>query len=230
MARDMTTAPATRCLTVWLAVTAAAAACWWLAVPVVDGTLASGRGASFADLLVALCAAALLAATGWLWVVATHTVGGLLLGRVPAAHGGLARRLVLVACGAALAAGMASPATAAGGDSGDLLAGLSLPDRASAPAAIRVPSPVRPDAQTVRAAEPAEEEPQSPVEHVVAPGDSLWSIAQDHHRPGSDIDAEWRRLWQHNRDVIGDDPDLILPGQRLRLPDPHPADAEGDQR
>ncbi|MCD6640855.1 MAG: hypothetical protein LT071_13180, partial [Nocardioides sp.] len=156
MAREMTTAPPMRCLAVWLGVTAVTAGCWWQAVPLVAGTPLTDPGATaFSDLLVALCAGALLPATGWLWVVATHTVGGLLLGHVPTGHAGLARRLVLVACGVALAAGIAAPATAAGGDSRDLLAGLALPDRASAPAALRTPSPARPGALTVGEDRPA---------------------------------------------------------------------------
>lgn len=31
----------------------------------------------------------------------------------------------------------------------------------------------------------------------------------------------WHVIWQANRDVVGDDPDLIHPGQALRLPGPH---------
>ncbi len=52
-------------------------------------------------------------------------------------------------------------------------------------------------------------------------GDSLWSIAARHLGPGAS-DAEIARAWPawfaENRDVVGDDPDLILPGQVLRPP------------
>ena len=56
---------------------------------------------------------------------------------------------------------------------------------------------------------------------VVLRGDSLWSIAA--HRLGpaatpADIEVEWHRWLAANLDVIGDDPDLILPGQRLSPP------------
>ncbi|WP_128981886.1 peptidoglycan DD-metalloendopeptidase family protein [Streptomyces roseicoloratus] len=48
--------------------------------------------------------------------------------------------------------------------------------------------------------------------YTVAPGDSLSKIARDEHVRGG-----WPRLYAANRGVVGDDPDLILPGQRLTL-------------
>ena len=54
--------------------------------------------------------------------------------------------------------------------------------------------------------------------YVVRPGDSLWSIARAHPAPAADVETRWRAIWRHNRDVVGDDPDLIHPGQALRLP------------
>jgi hypothetical protein len=53
--------------------------------------------------------------------------------------------------------------------------------------------------------------------YVVRPGDSLWAIARD-LLPDADaaaIAAAVRRLHTTNRAVIGPDPDLLLPGQRL---------------
>jgi nucleoid-associated protein YgaU len=62
--------------------------------------------------------------------------------------------------------------------------------------------------------------------YEVRPGDSLWCIAattlarRTGERPTSgDIARFWPTIHQENRDVIGDDPDLILPGQRLTLPE-----------
>ncbi len=56
---------------------------------------------------------------------------------------------------------------------------------------------------------------------VVAPGDTLWSIAAAHlpegAAPGA-VAAQWPRWWSANRSVVGDDPDLIRPGQQLRAP------------
>ena len=63
-------------------------------------------------------------------------------------------------------------------------------------------------------------------EHVVVRGDCLWDIAQAWlaaHHPGAAVsDAEVARAvhawWQANTAVLGDDPDLLLPGQVLRPP------------
>jgi hypothetical protein len=47
---------------------------------------------------------------------------------------------------------------------------------------------------------------------VVKPGDTLSEIAEAHH-----VDGGWRALYERNERVVGDDPGLILPGQRLAL-------------
>ncbi|MFD8691997.1 transglycosylase family protein [Streptomyces sp. NPDC059651] len=48
--------------------------------------------------------------------------------------------------------------------------------------------------------------------YTVATGDSLSGIAADRRLEGG-----WQRLYSANRQVVGDDPDLIFPGQRLSL-------------
>ncbi|NML50798.1 peptidoglycan DD-metalloendopeptidase family protein [Streptomyces sp. R302] len=48
--------------------------------------------------------------------------------------------------------------------------------------------------------------------YTVTPGDSLSAIARDERVRGG-----WQRLYEINRKVVGEDPDLILPGQRLTL-------------
>ncbi|MGW8377368.1 transglycosylase family protein [Streptomyces sp. ODS28] len=48
--------------------------------------------------------------------------------------------------------------------------------------------------------------------YEVVGGDSLSGIAE-----ARDVDGGWRGLYARNRAVIGGDPDLIVPGQRLRL-------------
>ncbi len=66
--------------------------------------------------------------------------------------------------------------------------------------------------------------PGTPAEVVVLRGDSLWTIVARHLGPTATIEqiaAEWPRWWSANADVIGPDPDLLLPGQRL-LPPPGP--------
>ena len=56
---------------------------------------------------------------------------------------------------------------------------------------------------------------------VVQSGDTLWAIARARLGPGADAAAtadEVVRWHAANREVIGDDPDLIHPGQRLDPP------------
>jgi nucleoid-associated protein YgaU len=71
--------------------------------------------------------------------------------------------------------------------------------------------PTTPKAQPAGNAEPV----------VVRGGDSLWSIAADRLPPDSsaaDIDSAWRAWYFANERVIGDNPDLIQPGQLLLPP------------
>ena len=68
--------------------------------------------------------------------------------------------------------------------------------------------------------------PTDPTIYEVVRGDSLWSIAaaELRRRTGSDpssgeIARFWPTIYAANRDVIGDDPNLILPGQHLEIPE-----------
>ncbi len=202
---------------VWCGVTAAAGATVG-AVPDAWAAVALARGAEeVAELLVATCVTGLALALAWLWVITTVTAAELLSGRTGPGGlgtGGATRRLVLVACGVAVLAGTSVPAMATSGDGQDLLVGLSLPERAVAPVVHH-----HRRAQAVEA-------------YVVQPGDSLWSIARTHPGPTTSVDQRWRAIWAANRDVVGDDPDLIVPGQTLSLPtirtthDPH---SDGDR-
>jgi nucleoid-associated protein YgaU len=59
------------------------------------------------------------------------------------------------------------------------------------------------------------------VRVVVREGDSLWALAARELGAGATseaIAARWPEWYAANRHVIGDDPDLILPGQVLRVP------------
>ena len=47
--------------------------------------------------------------------------------------------------------------------------------------------------------------------YTVKSGDSLSKIGQHHG-------VAWREIYEANKGVIGDDPDLIKPGQKLRIP------------
>ena len=63
--------------------------------------------------------------------------------------------------------------------------------------------------------------PSVPVRVVVRKGDSLWSIAArelGRSATAEAIAARWPDWYATNRQVIGTDPDLILPGQVLRIP------------
>lgn len=57
---------------------------------------------------------------------------------------------------------------------------------------------------------------------TVRPGDCLWDIARRRltHPTPIRVATDWPRWWRNNRAVIGPDPDLVVPGQRLRPPAP----------
>ncbi|NJP48618.1 peptidoglycan DD-metalloendopeptidase family protein [Streptomyces sp. SBST2-5] len=75
----------------------------------------------------------------------------------------------------------------------------------------------RADRSSVEDAEP-QKTPQSRAGrtemYTVVTGDTLSGIAAEEKVRGG-----WRGLYEANRSVIGADPDLIIPGQRLALPD-----------
>jgi nucleoid-associated protein YgaU len=61
-------------------------------------------------------------------------------------------------------------------------------------------------------------------EFVVRRGDTLWDITARHLGPSAtdgEIAAEWPHWFTANRAVIGNDPDRLRPGERLRPPDAH---------
>ncbi|MBC9225758.1 LysM peptidoglycan-binding domain-containing protein [Aeromicrobium sp. 636] len=142
-----------------------------------------------------LLAAALAAWALW-WLLGLALV---LVDRRLAARLGPPVLRALLVTGAVVAT--ATPARA--GSSGTL-EGLALPERPLTQAA---PSP-----------EPSP--PPATRTHVVVAGESLWSIAQDHSPGGTaaTTSTEVARWHDANRDVIGSDPDLIHPGQRLDPP------------
>ncbi|ABL80956.1 MULTISPECIES: hypothetical protein [unclassified Nocardioides] len=206
-------ASATRCLAVWAAASALAAAlgAWLLPVAVGDA------GSRFDLVLVRACAAVALVGTCWLWLAASATVVAALRGRPARAPGvpAVVRRLVLAACGAGLAAGLVAPAQATPGDvhvdrqptAG--LAGLPLPDRAVGLPGRALLSHGAPRPTTAPGRLPTV---------VVRPGDSLWELAATH----LDDPGRWPQIYALNRDQIGPDPGLIQPATRLRLPADRP--------
>ncbi|MGY1887235.1 LysM peptidoglycan-binding domain-containing protein [Blastococcus sp. SYSU DS0753] len=92
------------------------------------------------------------------------------------------------------------------------------------------PAPAPPAAPTpddgARADAPPDWPPApSADEHVVVRGDCLWRIAEDHlartagRAPATaEVATAVTAWWRANAEVIGPDPDLLLPGQVLRPP------------
>ncbi|HPU14288.1 MAG TPA: hypothetical protein PLQ19_10920 [Aeromicrobium sp.] len=94
------------------------------------------------------------------------------------------------------------------------LDGLLLPDR---PAITAAPAPTPAFGAQVATAKP---KPETRTTVVVKPGDCLWSIVSERHR-GADnatIAAEVAAWHQTNREVIGQNPNLLQPGQHLTEP------------
>ena len=230
-----------RCAMVWLVVSASVAgllAC--LAGDLVHtvGLISSGRleAAPFDQLLALLAALALVACGLWFWLVTTLITVEAALGAT-ARPSRLARatcppglrRLLLTACGLALASGLVTPATAVEGGAhvpspgAATLVGLPLPERATvvaAPATLAVIGTgvgERPHRTHVARPRPA----VGPSRTLrVRIGDTLWSLAASMLSPDAsdaDIAKTCRAIYDHNRRVIGGDPNLILPGTTLSL-------------
>ena len=186
-----------RCLAVAIGLTATL----WGAAALLVRMLAARQPATPDEALVRVCVGALGLAAGWAWLQAMAgvtdawrgTTGAVPSGAVPSG----VRRLALAACGMALASALTAPAHAdTDGPRSDPLSGLPLPERA--------------------------EGPSHPRQHsvVVRPGDTLWALAErDVSAPATDrqVTARWHAVYRRNRGVIGPDPDLILPGQVLKL-------------
>jgi len=129
----------------------------------------------------------------------------------------LARRAAALLLGAGLAGAVGPPSSALAEHRGTDRAAAQLPDwSADRPAATGAgPTGRVPRVSTTP-------RPNNATDHVVVrPGDTLWGIAARHLGPGADeadVAAAWPRWHAANRAVIGQRPDLILPGQVLRLP------------
>jgi hypothetical protein len=202
-----------RCLIVWVSGTGVLVAAGLPLLPAAHTAWADRSQVDALPLdrvLATLAGCALLVCLVWAWiglcaaVVEARRGPGPERGRPWHLPAGL-RRVVLAACGVALTAGVTAPAVAtdlAGHRHGAaLLAGLPLPDRAVAPRHVAGSR----DHRYV----------------VVRPGDSLWSIAREDLPAGAsdaDVIARWHAVYAANRTLIGPDPDLIRPGQHLRLP------------
>lgn len=124
------------------------------------------------------------------------------------------------------AAQAGSPApTPVWGESAELVpSGPPEPAAPMAPAPDWTPQPTRALPSVTLTAPRAQV--SAPSEVTVRRGDTLWDLAAAYLAPeatDAEVAAEWQRWYAANRDVIGADPDRILPGQVLRIP--MPADA-----
>jgi nucleoid-associated protein YgaU len=159
----------------------------------------------FRDPVVGLCEVLLALAAVWACAVVVSVMVELWRARAAGRRASL-RRAVLVCCGVAMVA--SAPAATADDQHPQpaTIAGLPMPDRATGPA--HHPTSQHPTSQAARIV-------------VVRPGDCLWHLAAAGLRPGADPDeiaARSHAIYELNRTLIGADPNLILPGQRLVVP------------
>jgi resuscitation-promoting factor RpfA len=192
-----------------------AVALWWAGLPSTGSSSALSRAVGeVAGVSLVLVAA---------WVGAAWVLG--LLGRLPGRAGWAARRMLglllpraarVVLVGSLGMQAVAPPAVAAGAppavaaETATIAVERPLTSLSTVAASTSAGSGRRP-----RAVMPA------PTTVVVAPGDSLWSIAERHGEPGAaaaDVAVAWPRWYAANRHVIGPDPGLLQVGTVLRVP------------
>ncbi len=135
------------------------------------------------------------------------------------------RSLVAMAIGASIGIAGASTASAdgtspgwAGGSGTDAPKDVAPELDANSPSAPIAATPQGPaDAPDASRSESE----GKPAPHTVVRGESLWCIASGllpHSATDAQITATWRAIYRLNRGVIGPDPGLIQPGQKLTLP------------
>ena len=137
---------------------------------------------------------------------------------------GIVRRALVIAVGAGIGLSAASGASASAAGDGDLgwvVTAATVTATATAStvssAASMTPTPGPPAA---RSAQRTNTEPDA-VTVIVEQGDSLWRVARRSLPAGAeiaDIASAWPAWYAANEDVIGDDPNLLKPGQALRTP------------
>lgn len=131
-----------------------------------------------------------------------------------------------IAAGAVVAGLTIAPVAAAAPSAPDDLGWQAGSEESSAPRAepaqpapdVDKPAPAPGETAEDRAAGPS----GSSTEHVVGPGDSLWSITATALGPGAtdeQIVRAWPLVYETNAERIGADPSLIHPGDALELPD-----------
>jgi nucleoid-associated protein YgaU len=209
------------------------------------GSLAAVRAPGPAPVDATAGCAAAIAAWGLLTWLATWTavvlvavaLGGVGSGAHRAAVArtpGAARRLAAALLGASLTTTPVATLPALAADrppvtissAGRTVGDLPLPDRPASPTGWTPDRPAAPrhtrsSAPVHLVSSPSRARQEAVGAVVVRRGDSLWDLAERHLGPGAsaaDIAAEWPRWYAANRHVIGPDPDLLLPGERLVPP------------
>ena len=127
---------------------------------------------------------------------------------------------------------LAPPAPQSSGTSSPHDQGLRAPLAATASPTVTAPDPgwvpsapttrPQPDVRVLSPAPRSRPDDDTTAEVVVRRGDSLWSIAARHLGPDpseAEIAEAWPAWYAANREVIGPDPDLLLPGQVLHAPE-----------
>lgn len=205
----------------------------WLATRSIDATVTTLAALAAEACLLYLALSGLLVALTRLPGLCGRLSGALADRFVPA----LIRRAMETALGITVATasvtGAAVPALAAPAGPGISVSSTPVPATAvPAPPLPDLDRPAGPPAKQPRPATlpPPATAPRPPPSAAPTPtdsavvvhrGDSLWRIAARHLGPGAtdvEIAAAWPRWYAANRSVIGPDPDLLLPGQRLSPP------------
>lgn len=196
---------------------AAATVLTWFATATARSGLTGGRPDAQ---ITAIAGYALPAALLWLTALVALIAIEPLAGRSLTARLGCPpalRRLLLAGCGVSAAVAFAGTAQAVPNASPDphRPALVSIQDRL-----IGLPLPDRP----VDGAEFVTRPTTIAVgtDYEVRPGDTLWAIARSRLGPSATdaaVQTAWQRIYAANRAVIGADPSLIRPGQRLTLPE-----------
>ena len=205
-----------------------------VALTAADAVHAPGPAAP-AEALTAGVAALALVLLGWGWAGAVLTALATRPGRLGTRAKALSarvapplvRRLVAAVLGAGL---LVTPAEAAAPVPPCVVTALVLDGHAPDPTLVpeTPPSPDWVPQAPVRRPQPdpallvrphrSDDDP----EVVVRRGDTLWDIAARHLGAGAgaaEVARAWPRWYAANRSVIGPEPDLIRPGQRLRVPE-----------
>lgn len=103
-----------------------------------------------------------------------------------------------------------------GGEAGDIYYSITLTEYKD-PSPAKITLPAAPEETTATAQEPARSGAPEIAEsktYTVQSGDSLWAIAKRIYGSG----ADYQKIYEANKSVIGGNPNLIKPGQVFTIP------------